>query len=297
MFNLFLIDIRLGNHEPSEMSGFATVRADKIAYIPTELFPIEGDEIPAGYSGWLVFMDELTSATPVMQSAAYRVILDRLVGNKKLHKNVAIMGAGNLETDGAVVFPMSSALKSRMVHLEAYVDDKEFIHTAETLLNFDYRITSYLNFRPDHVYTFDPEADDYNYAAPRTWEFVHNTLAVVKNLESAHLPLLGGTLGKGVSREFFAFCEVHDRLPKIEDILRTPLTAKVPDEPSVLYALAGAFSAHVTSANVSAFSEYVGRMPPEFQIVTVRSTIRRNKTLLKETPMKQWIVKFADELM
>ena len=119
MFNLLLIDVRLGNHEPSEMSGFPSVRGEKIAYIPTELFPVEGDKIPDGYAGWLVFMDELTSATPVMQAAAYKVILDRLVGNKRLHSNVAIIGAGNLETDNAVVFPMSEALKSRMVHLEA----------------------------------------------------------------------------------------------------------------------------------------------------------------------------------
>lgn len=42
-------------------------RAD---YAPFAHFPIEGDPLPEGYSGWLLFLDELTSALPAIQAAA-----------------------------------------------------------------------------------------------------------------------------------------------------------------------------------------------------------------------------------
>ena len=112
-YNLKVIDLRLAQCDPTDLAGFPTVNGKKADYLPMAHFPIEGDEIPKGYSGWLLFLDEMTSAPPAIQAAAYKLILDRMVGSHHLHKNVAIVGAGNLETDNAIVQPMSTALQSR----------------------------------------------------------------------------------------------------------------------------------------------------------------------------------------
>ena len=76
------------------------------------------------------------------------------------------MAAGNLETDNAIVQPMSTALQSRLAHLELVVDSKEWVNWA-TSNGIDHRITSYINFKPGNLYTFNPDHTDKTYASPR----------------------------------------------------------------------------------------------------------------------------------
>lgn len=69
-YNLKVIDLRLSQCDPTDLAGFPTVAGKKADYVPMAHFPIEGDPIPAGYSGWLLFLDEATSAPPAIQAAA-----------------------------------------------------------------------------------------------------------------------------------------------------------------------------------------------------------------------------------
>ena len=165
-YGLKVIDVRLAQCDPCDLLGFPTITGEKASYKPMDTFPIEEDTIPKGYNGWILFLDELNSAPMAVQAAAYRLILDRMVGNHKLHKNVAIVAAGNLESDNAIVQPMSTALQSRMAHLELVVDAKEWVDWASSN-GVDHRITSYINFRPDALYTFSPDHTDKTYASPR----------------------------------------------------------------------------------------------------------------------------------
>lgn len=165
-YNLKVIDLRLAQCDPTDLAGFPTVNGKKADYLPMAHFPIEGDEIPKGYSGWLLFLDEMTSAPPAIQSAAYKLILDRMVGSHHLHKNVAIVGAGNLETDNAIVQPMSTALQSRLAHMELVVDPQEWTNWAAEN-GIDHRISDYIKFKPGQLFTFSPDHTDKTYACPR----------------------------------------------------------------------------------------------------------------------------------
>lgn len=260
-----------------------------------ETFPIEGESIPQGTNGWLLFLDEFNSAPPAVQSAAYKLVLDRMVGIHHLHKNVAIVCAGNLETDGAIVQPMSTALQSRLVHLEVEADSKQWVDWAYGR-KFDHRITSYIEFRPDHVYSFNPDHTDKTYASPRTWEFVNQILKVTPITKDI-LPLIAGSLGEGIAREFFGFCQIHEKLPKIETIVSTPNLVAIPDEPSVQFALCGSVAANVNKDNCTALLEFVNRLPSEFQVVCVRSMVKRSPDVLKHPSFAPWVTKLAADLL
>ena len=84
---LKIIDLRLAQCDPCDLMGFPMIDGEKARYKPMDTFPIEGDDIPKGYNGWLLFMDELNSAAPAVQSASYKIILDRMIGNNRLHEN------------------------------------------------------------------------------------------------------------------------------------------------------------------------------------------------------------------
>lgn len=218
-----------------------------------------------------------------------------MVGSHHLHKNVAVVCAGNLETDNAIVQPMSTALQSRLVHMELVVDAKEWIDWA-TSNGIDHRITSYINFKPGNLYTFSPDHTDNTYASPRTWEFA-NRLLQITGLESPNiLPMLAGTISEGVAREFLGFCRIYQDLPTIPQIVDRPSDIKVPTEPSILFALTGSISHNITTKNCDALMEFVLRLPVEFQVVCLRETIRRNKTMMAHPAVQKWIAKSASDL-
>lgn len=294
-YNLKVIDLRLSQCDPTDLLGFPTINGDKAGYKPMETFPIEGDPIPAGYSGWLLFLDEFNSAGTAVQAAAYKLILDRMVGIYHLHKNVAVVCAGNLETDNAIVTPMSTAMQSRLVHLELVVDVAEFTDWAAAN-DIDHRITDYIKFKPGNLYAFVPDHTDKTFACSRTWEFANRVLKVTEDNDPDRLPMLAGTVSEGIAREFLGFCKIYENLPKMAQIIATPETIKVPDEPSILFALTGSISHNASADNLEQLMKYVVRLPVEFQVVTLKETVRRNKTILSHPAVQKWVSSSAANL-
>ena len=287
-YNLKLIDLRLSQCDPTDLMGFPSIQGQRAGYLPMETFPLEGDPIPEGYSGWLLFLDEFNSASIAVQAAGYKLILDRMVGQKNLHKHVAVVCAGNLETDGAIVNPMSTAMQSRLAHLELITDVNQWLDWAYE--NGIHRfITSYIKFKPGNLYAFSPDHTDKTYACSRTWEFANRVLEVTGADDKDLLPMLAGVLSEGVAREFVGFTKIDNDLPKISQIVQSPNSVRVPDEPSVLFALTGSISHHADKTNLAPLITYVKRLPKEFQVVALRETVRRNKELVGHPAMQVWV--------
>lgn len=287
-YKLKLIDLRLSQCDPTEIMGFPKITGERAGYIPMETFPIEGDPIPEGYNGWLLFLDELNSASNAVQAAAYKLILDRMVGLKHLHTNVGIMCAGNLESDNAIVNTVSTALQSRLVHMELVVNIDDWTAWANAN-GVDHRITDFIAFKPNSLYTFQPDHTDSTYASPRTWEFADKVLKVTDELSEDTLPMLAGTLGEGVAREFLIFCKIYQTLPTINQILTDPDGTNVPKELSTLFALAGSLSQHTTMDTHGKIMKYLVRLPVEFQVVSLKTAIRRDMKLMSHPDTQAWL--------
>lgn len=297
-YSLKVIDLRLSQCDPTDLMGFPHVcpKTGRGTYIPMDTFPLAGDKIPDGYEGWLLFLDELTSANRDVQAASYKVILDRMVGQKKLHENVVIAAAGNREEDGAIVEEMSTALQSRLVHLDLVVDVKEWLDWATTA-GIDHRITSYIKWKPEILYSFKPDHTDLTYASPRTWEFASRIIKGTQGPVSMdYSPDLGGTLSDGVAREFILYTKLYRDLITIPEILKAPETVHVPEEPSLLFALTGTIAHGVNPQNIDKLMVFVGRLPIEFQVTTMREIVRRNQSLLENRAVQHWVTKNACEL-
>lgn len=292
-YGLKVIDLRLAQCDPTDLGGFPTIIDGRADYVPMKHFPIEGDAIPKGYNGWLLFLDELTSAPAAVQAAGYKLILDRQVGIHNLHKNVAIVGAGNLETDNAIVETMSTALQSRMAHMELVLDTDEWLDWAMKA-SIDSRITSFIRYMPQKLYTFKPDHSDQTYACPRTWEMSDRILKVVPEDYANTRAMLAGTLSEGVAAEFTIFMKIYQDLPPMKSILTAPETTKVPEEPSILYALTGALAEHMTLDNFEDMLKYILRMPAEFQVVCLKEGRARNPQIIQTKGLQQWSLKMAE---
>lgn len=297
--SLQVIDVRLSTYDPADMNGLPNFRNNgkrTIAeYVGFDVFPVAGDELPEGKKGWLLFLDELPSAAPAVQAAAFKLILDRYVGQTKLHDRVFIVAAGNTEDDGAIVNPLPTPLQSRMINFMVKTNAKCFLAYALPR-GLDYRISAFLEFKPDYVHKFDPNHDDMTFAAPRTWMFL-NTLIKGVPVSKDDEALVAGCISSAGAKEFLAFVKLYDITPKISEIVNSPKTAPCPqNNPSLLFAVAGSLAEHATPKNLPALVEYIERMPMEFQVVTFRQIIGRNDTLANESCMDDWIEKHSDEI-
>lgn len=296
---LFVIDVRLSMYDPADMNGLPfTVDKNgvrKSQYLPFDTFPLANDKPPEGYVGWLLFLDELPSAPPSVQAAAFKLILDRMVGQEKLHSMCFLAAAGNTEDDGAIVNPIPTPLQSRMIHFHVIPHFKSWMKWA-LAHNVDYRIASFLNFKPEWFYKFNPNHDDFTFASPRTWMFVSKLIEGAPVTEDDKA-LIAGCVSEAAGREFVAFTAIFDKTPKIADITSNPKGALMPrDNPSILFALAGSLSNHATAANLPAIVQYIERMPMEFQVLSFRQIMGRKKELQNEACMNEWIDKYSDEL-
>jgi hypothetical protein len=182
-----------------------------------------------------------------------------------------------------------------MAHLELVSDNEEWLTWAYEK-GIDHRITSYIKFKPGNLYAFQPDHTDRTYACNRTWEFADRVLKVVDDISDADLlPMLSGIISEGIAREFLSFCKIDRDLPKISEIVENPKGTKVPSEPSILYAICGSMAHHFNESNASKLIEYVNRLPKEFQAMTLRETVRRNKSVMGLPSVRTWIAQTATE--
>lgn len=272
--NLKLIDLRLSQCTPEDLQGFPMRSGDKATFTPFDIFPIQGETPPKGYDGWMLFLDEMTSATKPVQAAAYKLILDRMVGSFHLHENVAIVAAGNKATDKAVVNQMSTALQSRVVHYELSVAVNEWTEIAYKC-GFDHRIISYINYMPSKLMDFRPDHQDTTFPCPRTWEFL-SRLIKSQDINQSKGARVSSAIGEGAAIEFMTFAQEFDRLPKFDSILLDPENVPVPVEASTKYATMSMLVENFDQDNLDKVLGYVERFPVEIQIVFCRGAVVRN---------------------
>ncbi|MFO7840289.1 MAG: hypothetical protein R6X08_12420 [Desulfosalsimonadaceae bacterium] len=111
-----------------------------------------------------------------------------------------MVAAGNRETDRAVTHRMPSVLANRFAHLNFDADTGEWLDWAQENAVAP-EVIAFLRFRPNLLYTFDPQRDDKAFPTPRSREFVSR----IMNSRQGHLPdmeLLAGVVGLA-----FAFCK------------------------------------------------------------------------------------------
>lgn len=330
--NLKMIDIRLAQEDPTTINGFPSLDGGRSKYLPPALFPLKGDALPIKegheaayseaikaangdkakikaameqhcYAGWLVFFDELPSAPRSVQAAAYKIILDRLIGNTPLHDRCYLVAAGNLMTDGAIVNEIGTALRSRMIHIHVDSQPENYL-TLAAKLGVDTRIISYLAYKKQNVNNFkqfQAGSSDETFACERTWEFASDLLKVHCPNQSSPVPddiatLLAGTVGSS-ALEFVTFTHAFKDLPTFDEIIKNPKTAMMPEKPAVRWLLAGMLVGNADMQNLDPIMDYVARLPKEFQFVTVKMLWGKNDNFLDNVKVQDCFSEIGDMLL
>jgi hypothetical protein len=186
-------------------------------------------------SNAIVFLDELNSAAPAVQAAAYQLILNRRVGQYVLPEGVAIVAAGNRDSDKGVTYRMPAPLANRFVHIELRVDYDDWLQWAtDRKIHAD--VVGYCTFAKQDLYDFDPRGSSRSFATPRSWSFVSQLLS--DDLpESTLTDLVAGCVGEGLAVKFMNHRKVSGQLPNPSDILSGKVKDLKTKEISAMYSL------------------------------------------------------------
>lgn len=286
-FNLHLIDHRMSTSVPEDLTGLPRFnernRAEFVAF--EDLFPIVGDTIPVGKDGWMIFLDEFPAALKQVQAASFKLILDKMVGQKYLHENVVISAAGNLMSDRSIVNPISTAMQSRMVHLEMRVDFTEWLEDVALAEGYDTRIIAFLSQYNGKLMDFRPDHTEKTFCCPRTWEFMQKLIKGGRPVNAERAPVFAGAITSGVAAEFVQFCRVYTDMIRLDQVLDKPTTAPLPASTDLKWATVTMLADKANAQNLDRLSDYIERFSVDFKILFYRMVFHNPALKLREHPV------------
>ena len=232
----YMIDLRLGQMEPTDIRGIPFYNKDSGKMDWAEPVDLPTEEFASQYPVVVLFLDEMNSAAPSVQAAAYQLILNRRVGKYVLPENVVLVAAGNRESDKGVTYRMPTPLSNRFVHQEMRVD---FPSWQEWAVNNGIHadVVGYLSFAKQDLYDFDPKSVSRAFATPRSWTFVSQFLEGEDADEDTLMNLIAGTVGEGLAVKFMSHRKIAGRMPRPEDILAGKVKDLDVKEVSAMYSL------------------------------------------------------------
>lgn len=286
-YGLKVIDVRASQMLPEDFNGFPKITGnagqEMATYVPFDTFPLDTTPVPEGYQGWLLFLDEVTTASKPVQAALYKIVLDRMVALRKLHPHCAIVMAGNRVEDRAAAVSLSTALKSRAISYTLKASANDWLRDYAAPHNIDMRVQGYIAFNKEKaLHSFDPKKPDQAFASPRTWEFVSRIVSGEKDL-SKWLPDISGAVGEGEATSFITFSKEYLNLPKYSDIVANPDTATVPTQMATRYAAITMLCNVTEQQDINKVLIYVKKYPVEFHVLFGRSISAKHPAMVAQS--------------
>ena len=233
--NAHVIDIRLSLWEPTDIKGIPYFNSNSKSMEWSSPSELPDEKMSKKYKNIILFLDEMNSAAPSVQAAAYQLILNRKVGTYELPENVVIVAAGNREADKGITYRMPAPLANRFIHLEMKpAFDDWFEWAVDNKIHKD--VIGYLTFSKKDLYDFEPKSSSRSFATPRSWSFVSELLSDDLD-ENTVTDLVSGAVGEGLAVKFMAHRKVASQLPNPSDILDGKVEKLKSKEISAMYSL------------------------------------------------------------
>ncbi|MEM7732437.1 MAG: MoxR family ATPase [Pseudomonadota bacterium] len=252
-----LFDIRLTTIEPQDLRGLPYYDHDAkttIWYRPEDL-----PDDPAKPS--ILFLDELTAASPNLQPTVYGLLQERRVGRHMLPASVMIIAAGNTVDDGAIAYEMGTALSDRLIHLQVNAEAKDWLERYAVDRGLSPLVTAFLRARPDLLDTTEDalRRGDMIACTPRSWERVSDIVSAVSDKILRHR-MIAGTVGSAPAAEFAQVATEIDALVSLQEIFDASPAKRASLYPTSINGLVGLIYALVAETREDTISDVIDIM-------------------------------------
>jgi hypothetical protein len=250
------IDCVLSNRDAVDIGGYPVTFPD--GEVRLQLF---GTLRQAEQRPGLLILDELTTCTQAVQGPAMRLVLERYAGENPLHKDTRIVCLANRPDQAPGGIQLTATLINRVIiiNCQPTVTEISDYFCAAPAARLDTMVelpsdavwqarrqqlmaTAGVIFtqRPD-LLCFDPPpaaiSDGESFASPRAWEIccdVISTLPSMSGDDSIVQAIAVGTLGAARAFAFLSILKAREHLPSVDDVIKSPDTALVPDETKMI---------------------------------------------------------------
>ena len=249
-----LYDIRLTTIEPQDLRGlpYYDHETQKTLWYRPEDLPDRPDT-PA-----VLFLDELTAASPYLQPTVYGLLQERRVGRHSLPDSVFVVAAGNTVEDGAVAYEMGTALSDRLVHLHVTANSKDWLERYAVDQALHPAVTAFLRSRPDLLDTTEDSLrrGDMIACTPRSWERVSQIMHAVPDRRIRDT-MVAGTVGVAPAADFTRVADELDAMVTVEDMLATPRGQRHDLYPETLNGLVGLIYGLVAQTDADTITDVI----------------------------------------
>ena len=216
------IELNLSHLDPELLDGLSGEKNGKAVHIkPPWLEELEEKCTEEPDKIHILFLEELTNASQMMQSKAYGIALDKKVaGRWKIPENARVVAAGNEIEDSLVANEIAEPLYDRFAHVNIETNAKDWLEWAVTPEIFyerlDYKkdekpkqkihpsIYAYISYKGDEVLrTPYNKEKPMPHADPRRWKMASDMLYASNNPKT-----LRAIIGEELTKDFVSFCMI-----------------------------------------------------------------------------------------
>lgn len=228
-----LFDLRLTTIEPQDLRGlpYYDHEAGKTVWYRPE-------DLPDQSGPTILFLDELTAASPSLQPTVYGLLQERRVGRHLLPDSVFIVAAGNMVEDGAIAYDMGTALSDRLVHLVVQANAEDWLTHYAVTAAIHPTVAAFLRTRPDLFETTEAALRRGETVActPRSWARVSSIMASVPE-RAVRQVMIAGTVGEAAAAEFALIADEIAASVEVDAMIEAQRADRMEMYPTTLHGL------------------------------------------------------------
>lgn len=264
-------------------------------WITTEGKPLEA------YAAGVVFVDEMDKCDVDVKKIIGEAMLSKRLASHKLPAGWVLWGAGNTSKDRSGSTKELDHLINRRRRIK-FDDDVESLERWMEDNDCMPETIAFMKEHPEIVFPTEVPKEQGPYCTPRSLveggdRFLQQ---MMKRDETDKIPtgatvmeMIAGSIGEGAAVQYFATIRLGQELPDYEEIIAKPKDTRIPTRPDAVMIACHKIGRRVSKKDLKPAIEYVSRLPEEFAVMFCRTLVKRDRTLVNEKPMVEWIARNA----
>lgn len=246
----------------------------------------------------VLFLDEYGQGEADVKRASAELLLNGQLGEHKLPPGWSVVAASNRASDRSGVTRSFDFVINRRLQIEI-TDDLQSWEEWALRNGVHPTIVTFATRNSQVVFTDGVPKEQGPWCTPRSLVMLARILTSLSD-DPDRLPttpdaveIASGMIGVAAASQLYATIKLEHELPRLNDILMSPGTAKLPGAPDARMLVCYQLAAWATEDNVDPIVAYMERLPQEFALTFGKAACTRDPDLVNTRAFGQWAMKNA----
>jgi len=274
--------------EPPDVRGFGLPGKDEDGSLTMQFTRAPWMPKKSDAANGFVFLDEFGQAAPDVAKPAAELVLNGQVGDSRLPIEYMVLMASNRQGDRSGVGKPMAFIENRKCQIVIEPNLDAWVTWAQKEQINPWAI-GFAKANPGDVFRDAVPDKPGPFCTPRSLEAVSYLMG--KFPLDTFTEAAGGYVGQGVATKIAAYMKYAEQLPTFEEIIADPAKCRLPDpeRPDAQYVVTLMIANRVNTDTARAAFKYLQRLPSEYQVTGLRSTLDRVPEMLHTPDFAAWI--------